>query len=477
MPYSRDSGAESVPLRDLSPSGSVASDDFDRLLSDDEAVSDESSLHEYTEDGHELPPTDGGRHAWTFLAACWLVEAMIWGFPLAFGIFQEHYASHPPFAGSNSIPTIGTLATGMSYLGMPFTNMIMLRWPEYQRHMCVTGWLLCVLSLVAASFATSTWHLLISQGLLYGVGWVVCYTPFLFMLNDWFIKRRGLAYGILFGASGVSGLVIPLAVGALLDRFGFRVALRSYAATIVLVSGPGLFLIRPRREPSSMGSGSSSHTTHAKPDYDGDQRTDTFTVVRSLPFQIFAIAIFTQGLCFFLPNIFLPTYATLLALSHASSNALLALMSLSQVSGQLFFGYLSDRSSPYLATSLSTLLCAISVIFLWGTAKEAGRLAAFTIIWGACAGSFSVLYTSICIHLTSDTGLGMVIYGIYSFERGIANILQGPVGSWLLSGEAGVDLERFGLWKYEKVIWLSAVCMLLSAAATLAGGIYSRYKS
>jgi len=51
---------------------------------------------------------DGGRDAWLFLAACFMVEALVWGFPFSFGIFQEYYGSHEPFASSGNIATIGT---------------------------------------------------------------------------------------------------------------------------------------------------------------------------------------------------------------------------------------------------------------------------------------------------------------------------------------------------------------------------------
>lgn len=42
----------------------------------------------FQESGHDaqvmeqefsLPPTDGGKDAWLFLAACWAVEALVWG--------------------------------------------------------------------------------------------------------------------------------------------------------------------------------------------------------------------------------------------------------------------------------------------------------------------------------------------------------------------------------------------------------------
>jgi hypothetical protein len=32
-----------------------------------------------SEEGHSLPPTDGGKDAWLFLFSCFMLEAMIWG--------------------------------------------------------------------------------------------------------------------------------------------------------------------------------------------------------------------------------------------------------------------------------------------------------------------------------------------------------------------------------------------------------------
>lgn len=452
--------SESIRLRqyESSPHGSVTSDDLDRLLSEDEVGSESSSFNiDFNQSSSQnLPPVDHGRHAWTFLAACWLLEAMIWGFPLAFGIFQSYYNNHELFKGSEIIPTIGTLATGVSYLGMPLTNAIVLRWPQYQRHMCMIGWLLCIIGLIGASFAQEVWQLLLFQGFLYGLGWVICYTPFLFMLNGWFVKRRGLAYGILFGASGISGLLIPLVLGAVLDRFSFRVALRVYAITVVVISGPGFLLIKPRIPETSKPI--PDVAVQAKPrDRDSLQR-----VLRSPHFIVFALAIFFQGLAFFLPNIFLPSYASALSLSQTKANSLLAMTSLSQVSGQIALGYVSDKWNPYYLTSFAALISGISAIFLWGPAKEMSRLAPFALLWGFWSASYSVLYTSTVNYLTPDHDLGMTIYGIFSFERGIANILEGPVSGWLV-GERTIQVDLFALGKYSGVVWFTSVCMLLSS--------------
>jgi hypothetical protein len=59
-------------------------------------------------DFNQLPRADGGKDAWMFLAACFALEMMIWGFPFTFGVFQDYYSKSPLFQGQANIPVIGT---------------------------------------------------------------------------------------------------------------------------------------------------------------------------------------------------------------------------------------------------------------------------------------------------------------------------------------------------------------------------------
>ncbi|TKA64605.1 hypothetical protein B0A55_10299 [Friedmanniomyces simplex] len=399
-----DEAAASISLHDLhvqpSSPDSTTSHDLDQLLSDDDDDDDASS--NVSNDVSGLPPIDGGRGAWTCLLGCWLVEAMIWGLPLAFGVFQRYYSTSAELlqqgsgsggGNSASIPTIGTLATGVSYLGMPFTNPVALRWPRWRRTMCVAGWGLCLLGLVCASFAREVWQLVLFQGFVYGLGWVICYTPFLFMLNEWFVERRGLAYGILFGASGVSGMVIPVVVGWMLERYGFRVALRVYAGATVVISGPGLLLIRPRTRASrdvarTIQRGGRTAVQNLRP------------YATNVHFLIMAATIFVQGLGFFIPNIYISSFAEGLGLSTSAGSGLLALVSLSQVLGQCWQGWASDKVNIYLPLSISALIPGLGALLFWGPAKGLAYLAPFAIIWGLFSASYSVLYTRMCSFLT-----------------------------------------------------------------------------
>ena len=434
-----------IELHRISIADSIRSSDHEHLLGTGYSESNES-LTEALE--VRLPPQDVGRQAWTFLVSIWLLEAMIWGFPLSFGIFQAYYSNYTPFKDERSgIPTIGALVIGVSYLGCPFVNPVVFKLARYQKSIIVMGWLLCASALVLASFATHVWHLWITQGAMYGASWVLCYTPFLIMLNDWFVKKRGLAIGILFGASGVAGLVLPFILEALLGRYGFRITLRVYGAAIVIIGGPGLLYLRTRAPPSE--------TAAPKTDY---------TFMRNQHFWFFAAAIMFQGLGFFLPNTFLPSFADALGLSKTHGDLLLAMTALAQVSGQMAMGYFSDKFNAYIPITVSVLIQAAAVLVLWGPAKGFGRLAAFAASWGFSAGSYSVLYTSAATTLTKSGGEMMTLYALFSFERGVANIMEGPIAALLLGNYEEESITLYGLGKYSKIVWFVGIMMLLSSA-------------
>ena len=71
----------------------------------------------HNEAAFSLPPTDGGKDAWLCLFGCFMLEAMIWGFPSCYGVFQEYYATSDEFAGQRNIAVVGACA--MVFLTAP----------------------------------------------------------------------------------------------------------------------------------------------------------------------------------------------------------------------------------------------------------------------------------------------------------------------------------------------------------------------
>lgn len=151
--------------------------------------------------------------------------------------------------------------------------------------------IVCICSLVAASFATEVWHLIITQGVAYGIGFLVLYYALLSMLNEWFVERRGLAYGILFAAAGISGTGLPFLIQLVLQQFGFAATLRGYAVAILVIIGPTLPFCRGRYSYSDI-----------KP-----SRKVDWAILRNPVFWAFSFSNLFQGLAFYLPAIYLPS--------------------------------------------------------------------------------------------------------------------------------------------------------------------------
>lgn len=156
------------------------------------AVDDELDAADQT-----LPAVDGGKDAWLFLSSAVILEALIWGFPSVFGVFQDYYTTHAPFAGSQSIAVIGTCAMGIMYLEMPLIYAINKAWPEMRRWVSACGVLVMCLALGLGSFSTTVPQLIASQGVVYAIGGGFAWTPLLQYMPEWFDKRLSLAYGIV----------------------------------------------------------------------------------------------------------------------------------------------------------------------------------------------------------------------------------------------------------------------------------------
>ena len=90
------------------------------------------------------------------------------GFPLSFGVFQSYYSQLPQFRRSPFITYVGTIATGIPYLGAPLMVPLVKRYPKYQRPMIWLGWTICISGLVAGSFAATVTSLVMTQGVMYG---------------------------------------------------------------------------------------------------------------------------------------------------------------------------------------------------------------------------------------------------------------------------------------------------------------------
>jgi hypothetical protein len=121
------------------------------------------------------------------------------GFAFSFGVLQEYYTTHEPFSSDpRGIATIGTVATGLMYLLMPVYFSVLQRWPRLKRISTWASLPVVAGALIGASFAQSVSHLIACQGVLFALGGNFVFAPTVTYLDEWFIRRKGLAVGIMW---------------------------------------------------------------------------------------------------------------------------------------------------------------------------------------------------------------------------------------------------------------------------------------
>ena len=74
----------------------------------------------------------------------------------------------------------------------------MLAFPCIRRWVSTAGLVLVCLALGLGSFSTTVPHLILSQGVMYGIGCCLAFTPSILFIPEWFAQKKGLAYGVVW---------------------------------------------------------------------------------------------------------------------------------------------------------------------------------------------------------------------------------------------------------------------------------------
>ena len=191
-------------------------------------------------------------------------------------------------------------------------------------------------------------------------------------------------------------------------------------------------------------------------------RTDWTFLKRPL-FWVYGSAILIQGLGFFFPVVFLPSYASSLGMPAIKGALLVAIMSVAQVLGQFAFGYMSDK---HVSVSILAVICCIATsaasLTLWGLGKSMAFLVVFSLIYGLFGFGFGTMRVAMGRAVGDDPSTVFATYAIFVFLQGVGNILVGPISDSLMSSKPLIR-EGYGAVKFEGVIILTGASSFLAA--------------
>lgn len=281
---------------------------------------------------------------------------------------------------------------------------------------------------------------------MYGMGFITFYYPILSMLNEFWIARKGMAFGVMCSASGVSGAVFPFAIEAALRKYGYPTTLRAVAIGLFVFTGPLIPMLKGRL-PASRSSAVG--------------RTD-WSFLKTSTFWVYSASNLMMGFGYFFPALYIPSYATANGMSSTEGAVLLALISISQVVGQFTFGFFSDRKVPLsLLAGVSMIVSGAAVYTCWGLAHTFPVLAVFSLIYGFFASGYTALWGRMGTAISSEPTGAFAAFGLLNVGKGFGNVLAGPISGLLL--RKTVDTRSYGASRYEAIVVFSGSCLALSA--------------
>lgn len=196
------------------------------------------------------PPPDGGLKAWTQVAMAWLVLFTTWGYVNSFGSFQSYYTSTLPESAS-TISWIGSIQVWLTFFIGAFSGRLLdagLFIPTF-----IVGAVLQLLGIFLMSISTRYWHLMLTQGVLTGIGGGIFFCPAMGLLATYFSSHRGMAIGLATTGNSAGGMVYPAIVRQLLPQLGFAWTARILGFVNLGCLAVVLTFMRPRLPPRATG--------------------------------------------------------------------------------------------------------------------------------------------------------------------------------------------------------------------------------
>jgi MFS family permease len=324
--------------------------------------------------------------------------------------------------------------------------------------------------LAAASRITTIWHLYLFFGVILAVGInTLAFAPHLSRIPKWFIRKRGLASGIVVSGIGVGTMVMAPLIQFLIDTFGWRSALIVLGAIIlgILVPLTGIF---QRRSPEDVGqrpNGSVPHSHEVCPE--GRKRIWEETQFPPLPGQwtlrsslstgsFWWMTLTNASVAFFghMMVVHQAAHVVDVGYSTALAASLVGLVGLLRSVGGVLSGPLSDRVGREIAYTVgggATFVGVLLFLLVRDTASP-WMLYAFVILFGLGYGSTHPILAASAADLFPGNSLGRIM-GTFSVGVGIG----GALGPYL----GGYFYDHLGSY------FLPFVLMLISIALGVLG--------
>ncbi|KAL2018951.1 hypothetical protein VTK56DRAFT_10245 [Thermocarpiscus australiensis] len=299
-------------------------------------------------DSPREPEFKEGGYGWVVVVSVLLVNAHTWGLNSSYAVFLAYYLRAGIITGSSPLAFafVGGLSISIAMLVSPLVTWCVGRFGT--AFSLRVGIVFEAVSFIGASFSTQVWHVLLSQGICFGLGLGFCFTSTVGVVPQWFTKRRSFANAVATSGSGFGGLIYSLATNAMITNLGLAWAFRILAILAFVVNGGCSLILRDRNK--AVGA---VHVPFRK---------DLF---KRLEFWFFLGWGFFGLMSYVIVVFSVADYAQQVGFTASQGSLAAAMFNLSQGIGRPFIGLASDRLGRINVAALGTLTAGLAAFFLW----------------------------------------------------------------------------------------------------------------
>ncbi|KAH5439841.1 hypothetical protein HBI47_044980 [Parastagonospora nodorum] len=391
---------------------------------------------------------DGGKQAYLCLLGGFCCLFCSFGWLNCLGVFQNYYQRHQLSAYSAStIAWIPSVQIFVFFIPGPVVGWF--NDNHGPKYLLLVGTVMHVLGLMMTSLCEEYWQFMLAQGVCSPLGLNCIFQAGTSTIPTWFLKRRGLAYGVMAAGSGLGGVIFPIMASHLIPSVGFGWTMRIIAFTILALMMVACVTVTSRLPP--------------KP------RSLTLQVLlepfKDTRFNLLTLAAFLFFFGLFVPINFIEVQALNSGMSARLAGYLLSVLNACSIFGRIIPGFLADRLGRF---NMQVLFCTIAGIVVLALGIPAASNAAFIIfaaLYGFASGAFVSLLPAQIAHISPVEQIGVrvgVTFACISF----AGLVGAPIAGAIVDANGG---RFWGLNVFSGVMLLAGALMFGVTRMDVAG--------
>ena len=302
------------------------------------------------------------------------------------------------------------------------------------------------------SQVNSVWQLYLYLGIIIGAGMSAGDTPVLATVARWFVKKRGMAFGITKAGVGIGILAMPPLASWLILSYGWRNAYIIIGLIcLVGIVSVAMFL---KRDPAQIGQLPYGATKEVANDVDFIVRHYSLReAIGSRQFWQFSISWFIVSFCAMTVLVHIAPRATDIGISATVAAAILGAIGGFSIVSRVMAGIISDRIGNKATFIIGLLFLTTSLIGVQ-FAREAWMFFLFAAVYGIAHGAMYTIFTPLLAALFGLEAIGSIV-GVFIF----AGTLGGSIGP-ILAGRIFDVTESYQM-AFLLCLALSIIALIL----------------